>query len=55
MELMKQCRASPTDNLWIANCVLYSVVTAFVFHKGWKKNKGQIVRQFTREKDQSGK
>ena len=41
MELMKQCRVSPTDNpfsyLWIANCVLYSVVTAFLLHKGWKK------------------
>ena len=41
MELMKQCRVSPKDNpfsyLWIANCVLYSVVTAFLLHKGWKK------------------
>ena len=41
MELMKQCRVSPTDNpfsyLWIANCVLYAVVTAFLLHKGWKK------------------
>ena len=40
-ELMKQCRVSPTDNpfsyLWIANCVLYSVVTAFLLYKGWKK------------------
>ena len=41
MELMKQCRVSPMDNpfsdLCIANCVLYSVVTAFLLHKGWKK------------------
>ena len=35
--IMKQCRVSPTDNpfsyLWIANYVLYSVVTAFLLHK----------------------
>ena len=41
MELMKQCKVSPTDNpfsyLWIANGVLYSVVTAFLLYKGWKK------------------
>ena len=41
MELMKQCKVSPTDNpfsyLWVANCVLYSVVTAFLLYKGWKK------------------
>ena len=58
MELMKQSKVSPTDNpfsyLWIAHCVLYSVVMAFLLYKGWK-NKGQTDRQTTRVKDQSGK
>ena len=40
-ELMKQCRIFPLDHpfsyLWVANCVLYSVVTAFLLCKGWKK------------------
>ena len=38
---MKQ--ASPGENpfsyLWIANCVLYSVVVAFLLNKGWKKQR----------------
>ena len=41
MELMKQYNISPTENpfsyQWIANCVLYSVVTVFLLQKGWKK------------------
>ena len=40
-EIMKQ--ASPWENpfsyLWIANCVLYSVVVAFLLNKGWKKQR----------------
>ena len=40
-ETMKQ--ASPGENpfsdLWIANCVLYSVVVAFLLNKGWKKQR----------------
>ena len=38
---MKQQNVFPADNpfcyLWITNCVLYSVVVAFLLHKGWKK------------------
>ena len=34
----------PTTNrfgyLWMANCILYSVVTAFLINKGWKKESG---------------
>ena len=40
---MKQNQASPGENpfsyLWIANCVLYSVVVAFLLNKGWKKQR----------------
>ncbi|PFX31281.1 Polycomb protein Scm [Stylophora pistillata] len=40
-ELMRQQKVLPTDNpftyLWIASCVLYSVVIAFLLYKGWKK------------------
>ena len=40
-EMMQRNNISPTENpfeyLWIANCVLYSVVTAFLLAKGWKK------------------
>ena len=40
-ELMKQNQASPGEYrfryLWIAICVLYSVVVAFLLNKGWKK------------------
>ena len=38
---MKQQNVFPTDNpfsyLWNANCVLYSVVIAFLLNKGWKR------------------
>ena len=40
--LMSQSELSPGGNpfqyLWIANCVLYSVIVAFLLLKGWKKN-----------------
>ncbi|PFX32844.1 Retrovirus-related Pol polyprotein from type-1 retrotransposable element R2 [Stylophora pistillata] len=40
-ELMRQQKVLPTDNpftyLWIASCVPYSVVIAFLLYKGWKK------------------
>ena len=40
-EMMQRNNISPTENpfeyLWIANCVLYSVVIAFLLAKGWKK------------------
>ena len=36
---------SPIDNpfgyLWLANCVLYSTVAAFLLLKGWKKPRAQ--------------
>ena len=32
-------RENPFSYLWIANCVLYSVVIAFVSNKGWKKQR----------------
>ena len=42
-ELMKHNQASAGENplsyLWIANCVLYSVVVAFLLNKGWKKQR----------------
>lgn len=41
--LMNQNRVSPIedpfDYLWIANCVLFFVVVAFLLLKGWKKHK----------------
>ena len=40
--LMSQSELSPAGDpfqyLWIANCVLYSVIVAFLLLKGWKKN-----------------
>ena len=46
-EIMKQ--ASPGENpfsyLWIANCVLYSVVVAFLLNKGWKKQRSGWKKQ----------
>ena len=40
--LMSQSELSPGGDpfqyLWIANCVLYSVIVAFLLLKGWKKN-----------------
>ena len=40
-EIMKQAssRENPFSYLWIANCVLYSVVVAFLLNKGWKKQR----------------
>ena len=32
-----QAEVDPFNTLWIASCVLYSVVAAFLFKKGWKK------------------
>ena len=55
--IMKQCEVSRTDNpfsyLWIANCVraLFCCHGIF-FAQGIEKT---IIRQFTREKDQSAK
>ena len=40
--------------LWIANCVLYSVLTAFLLYKGWKKQ-GSNRSSDHKSKDQSGK
>ena len=38
--LMERYEVTPTQNpfgfLWLANCVLYSVVCAFLLMKGWK-------------------
>ena len=43
IKLMEQHQVSPRENpfsyLWIANCVLYSVVMAFLLNKGWKKQR----------------
>ena len=40
---MKQHQVSPREipfsYLWIANCVFYSVVIAFLLNKGWKKQR----------------
>ena len=42
-ELMKQNVVNPSENsfsyLWLANCVIYSVVVAFLLLKGWKKQR----------------
>lgn len=41
IKLMEQHQVSPRENpfsyLWIANCVLYSVVMEFLLNKDWKK------------------
>ena len=43
IKLMEQHQVSPRENpfsyLWIVNCVLYSVVMAFLLNKGWKKQR----------------
>ena len=31
---------NPFGYLWMANCILYSVVAAFLINKGWKKESG---------------
>ena len=40
---MKQNVVNPSENpfsyLWLANCVIYSVVVAFLLLKGWKKQR----------------
>ena len=46
VKLLTECyEVTPTQNpfgfLWLANCVLFSVVCAFLLTKGWKKQ-GQI-------------
>ena len=42
-ELMKQNAINTSENpfsyLWLANCVVYSVVVAFLLRKGWKKQR----------------
>ena len=43
MKLMEQHQVSPKSNplsyLWVANCVLYSIVMAFLLNKGGKKQR----------------
>ena len=40
---MEQHQVSPRENpfsyLWIANCVLYLAVMAFLLNKGWRKQR----------------
>ena len=52
--LMERYMVIPTQNpfgfLWLANCILYSVVCAFLLMKGWKKQ-GPI----NEDKPQDGK
>ena len=43
-ELMRQNVISPVENPWIANCVLYSTVSAFLLIKGWKKEHSGLIR-----------
>ena len=31
---------NPLGHLWMANCILYAVVAAFLINKGWKKESG---------------
>ena len=51
-ELIKQNHLSPEDDpfnyLWMVNLVLYSVVIAFLFIKGWKKQSDQNVNNATK-------
>ena len=48
VELMKQHYNSPPENpfsyQWIADCVLFSVVTTFLLQKGWKKQGPRSLR-----------
>lgn len=48
-ELMKHHNIPPTENpfsyQWVVNCVLYSVVTAFLLPKGWKKQGPRRLRR----------
>ena len=36
---------NPFGYLWLTNCILYSVVVAFLIHKGWKKEPGTTERR----------
>ena len=36
---------NPFGYLWMANCILYSVVAAFLINKGWKKESGSKFRR----------
>ena len=49
VELMQQHHISPTENpfsyQWVANSVLYSVVTVFLLQKGWKKQGPRSLRR----------
>ena len=46
---MQQHHISPTENpfsyQWVANSVLYSVVTVFLLQKGWKKQGPRSLRR----------
>ena len=50
---MERYEVTPTQNpfgfLWLANCVLYSVLCAFLLMKGWKKQ-GPIKRDKPQER-----
>ena len=52
-ELMKQHQVSPRVNpfsyLWIANYVLYSVVSVFLLNKGWKKQRSGTPRGLNKQ------
>ena len=57
-KLINQNKVSPTINpfgfIWLANCVLYSVVVGFLLLKGWKKQ-GTGVGKSKRENQQRWK
>ena len=53
--LMERYMVIPTQNpfgfLWLANCILYSVVCAFLLMKGWKKTRANKRRQTAGQKE----
>lgn len=53
--LIEREKATPTDNpftyIWLANCILYSVVAAFLVLKGWKKNPKDRATKETRDSE----
>ena len=53
--LLEQEKATSTDNpftyIWLANCILYSVVAAFLVLKGWKKNPKDKATKETRDSE----
>ena len=68
VELMQQHHISPTENpfsyQWVANSVLYSVVTVFLLQKGWKKqgprrlrhvDNGRVKRDYVAQVREMGK